>query len=535
MNNEEYIKQFADAVWSYILNKHLKNYLADSMCYYMATVTTAPSGGRIGVQRAFDNAITVPCAASAEGLSVGDPCMVLVFGDYTNQLVIGDPTKIANEERVIAKISDPDANPLSTTGGKVTPAIELGGIDRTTGAETTATDRVRSDDYIAVTDGEEYTIRNSADVQTCVMFYDSSYNFLTAWNGSNSYKWVASGSTITAPTNAAYMKFYTNLVSDTSTVFTVSWGEQTTVTFTKQYFSNPVGDYSIACEEIDTDDYKLEITRENDEFSIVTVRAPINDPKEATLSLSTNGTTPIQFADFSSLKYDGSNVKGHICIVCQARNSLPLPDFYVAFNDGSSGRVRKFLVEPDAMPIKLTSTGIAFRRNNTFDNNWTSADTVTVNVPDMYDDVEELKTRIHFATCSTAAETAAKVASTVNGDFELVTGAMVRVLFTNATTYNGVATLNVDGTGAVNISRVVGNNASRYFWSAGEAVDFVYDGTRFVMSRGSLATTTYYGLTKLSNSLTNTSTTLAATANTVKQLNDKITSLESRVSALEGN
>ena len=127
---------------------------------------------------------------------------------------------------------------------------------------------------------------------------------------------------------------------------------------------------------------------------------------------------------------------------------------------------------------------------------------------------------IYYATCATSASATAKVATTVSNDFELVTGAMVRVLMTNANTYNGTATLNVDNTGAKNITRVGTTTTTRYFWTAGEVVDFVYDGTQFVMSNKGVATTTYYGETKLSDSTSSTSTTLAATANAVKTAYD---------------
>lgn len=84
------MKVIADSIWKYILEKYLKPYLADSVCYYMATVVTAASGGVIEVQRPYDNAVTLPCAANAESLVAGDPCMVLVFGDFSNQMVIGN-------------------------------------------------------------------------------------------------------------------------------------------------------------------------------------------------------------------------------------------------------------------------------------------------------------------------------------------------------------------------------------------------------------------------------------------------------------
>lgn len=91
---ENDMRIIADEIWRYILEKHLKPYLADSLCYYQATVTTAPANGSIGVQRAFDNAVTIPCAANASALQVGDTCTVLVFGDYSNQLAIGNPANL---------------------------------------------------------------------------------------------------------------------------------------------------------------------------------------------------------------------------------------------------------------------------------------------------------------------------------------------------------------------------------------------------------------------------------------------------------
>ena len=92
--DEAQMKILADSIWNYIFEKYLKSYLSDSVCYYMATVKTAPSSGVIGVQRAFDNEVTLPCATNAASLHVGDPCMVLVFGDFSNQLVIGNPAKL---------------------------------------------------------------------------------------------------------------------------------------------------------------------------------------------------------------------------------------------------------------------------------------------------------------------------------------------------------------------------------------------------------------------------------------------------------
>lgn len=126
---------------------------------------------------------------------------------------------------------------------------------------------------------------------------------------------------------------------------------------------------------------------------------------------------------------------------------------------------------------------------------------------------------VWYATCSTGASTQAKVATTTSNDFALVNGNMVRVLFTNGNSYNGTATLNVDGAGAKNITRA-GGTTTRYYWTAGEVVDFVYNGSTFDMVAKGTATTTYYGLTKLSSSTSSTSEALAATPKAVKTAYD---------------
>jgi hypothetical protein len=86
---ENDMKELADALWGYFLEKHLKPYLSDSVCYFMATVTTAPANGVIGIQRPFDDAINLPYAWSAANLRQGQTCLVIVFGDISNAIVIG--------------------------------------------------------------------------------------------------------------------------------------------------------------------------------------------------------------------------------------------------------------------------------------------------------------------------------------------------------------------------------------------------------------------------------------------------------------
>jgi hypothetical protein len=116
-----------------------------------------------------------------------------------------------------------------------------------------------------------------------------------------------------------------------------------------------------------------------------------------------------------------------------------------------------------------------------------------------------------YCNCSTAAGTQAKEAEIVFGRFSLTAGQRVLVKFSNAQTYSGQPTLNVGGTGAVNICRSGTTAGMRYQWVAGEVVEFIYDGANFVEINGGIATTTYYGMTKLSSSTTSTSGSTAAT------------------------
>ena len=124
----------------------------------------------------------------------------------------------------------------------------------------------------------------------------------------------------------------------------------------------------------------------------------------------------------------------------------------------------------------------------------------------------------YYADCSTSASTQDKELTIT--DFNLATGVIVVVKFANANSYNGTARLKINSLAAVDIATVGTTKTSRYYWTAGEVVTFIYDGSNFVMLEGGVATTTYYGVTKLSSSTSSTSTSLAATPSAVKAAYD---------------
>lgn len=88
-----------------------------------------------------------------------------------------------------------------------------------------------------------------------------------------------------------------------------------------------------------------------------------------------------------------------------------------------------------------------------------------------------------YATCSTAAGTAAKVATITPGsNFSLETGARVSVKFDAANSVSS-PTLNINQSGAKTIRfRGAALTSSLFYWAAGSVVDFVYDGTYWNMT-----------------------------------------------------
>lgn len=91
-----------------------------------------------------------------------------------------------------------------------------------------------------------------------------------------------------------------------------------------------------------------------------------------------------------------------------------------------------------------------------------------------------------YATCSTAAGTKAKVATSVRSDFPKATGTNATVKFTYGNTASN-PTLNINNTGASPI--YLGNSpiTPEKSWSAGDTVTFVFDGTNWVVADASLA------------------------------------------------
>ena len=219
-----------------------------------------------------------------------------------------------------------------------------------------------------------------------ILFYDSSQSYL------GEHKSFETGETFKISDYASKAVYIRGFVSFDDESYNPGYGE-VTLTFVgssktiaehkKVYFADH--GYSIYGNDVDDETmHKLVLAAEGKDgntFNITEIKAPTHNPEEATLALMNWGNGRKQFVDFSSMVYNSE--KPTVEIVCQTRGGEPLPEFSVRYNNGESGRVKKFVVHPDAIPIELTSTGLKVRRNNNFDNNGNDDDFAIINLFDL--------------------------------------------------------------------------------------------------------------------------------------------------------
>ena len=123
-------------------------------------------------------------------------------------------------------------------------------------------------------------------------------------------------------------------------------------------------------------------------------------------------------------------------------------------------------------------SGVVYYKDTTYSNASTSA----AGLMSSTDKTKLNNTNIAYATCSTAADTAAKIATiSGNTNWALAAGSMVSIYF-SATNSASNPTLNVNSTGAKNIyfgaSQITTGNLS-YAGYANRVLTFMYDGTQY--------------------------------------------------------
>lgn len=87
----ENIKILAQNLWDKFIKQRVKETQKNTVKYFRAKVTATAQNGKISVQKPFDTTVmTIPYVSSAGSLAVDDECIVLVLGDYSNCIVLGD-------------------------------------------------------------------------------------------------------------------------------------------------------------------------------------------------------------------------------------------------------------------------------------------------------------------------------------------------------------------------------------------------------------------------------------------------------------
>lgn len=312
-----------------------------------------------------------------------------------------------NSAVIIDKIIDPDNNPLSVTEDSVLDIpMEVGGLSTSSGEPFERDDAIRSSDFIFVTPNEtiqfasNLPVGGSGKIRVCCYGEDKTFIKM-------GYPTLQTDFHIESDWH--YIKFYRSDTGDGQvTMSIVRKGEVEKAEFKKIYFADHGysvyggligggGNYHklvIQADENEQDD------ADPDVHTILELAAPKNNPKEATLALMNAGDGVEQFVDFSSMVYDPDNPT--VEIVNQTRGGHKLPEFSIRYNDGKgAGRVKKFTIQPDAIPIELTAQGLKVRKNNNFNNTGTDEEYIIVNlwsVLDRLDSVEQSVERLALAT-----------------------------------------------------------------------------------------------------------------------------------------
>lgn len=89
----EQIKTLATNLWNNFFKERVKEMNKGAVRYFRAKVVAAASGGKITVQKPFEETtLSLPYVSSAANLTVGSECVVLVLGDYSNCIILGNGT-----------------------------------------------------------------------------------------------------------------------------------------------------------------------------------------------------------------------------------------------------------------------------------------------------------------------------------------------------------------------------------------------------------------------------------------------------------
>lgn len=143
----------------------------------------------------------------------------------------------------------------------------------------------------------------------------------------------------------------------------------------------------------------------------------------------------------------------------------------------------------------------------------------------------EVGTKVFYGTCASGVGVAKK--EVVCADWTLENGNVIVVRFATTNSASDAMYLNVNNTGEYPVGPITNPT---YFWRSGGIVAFSFDeaSSKYVMLNINLATTGYYGVTRLSNSVTSTSQQMASTPYATKQAYDLANGKQDKLTAGTG-
>lgn len=303
---------------------------------------------------------------------------------------------VINVDEVINKILDPDNYPLTedTEVASYDVTLEVGKLSKSGGGERDGEGGLRMKEYLAINSFsfmEPAFDTTDGETTLTALFYLGDMTYTGEYFVIERNKFFDLSK---VPEGAVYVRCYISTSDEVGTL-TLKFANGTDNAQKAEHKKIYMADHGYSIYGASMDDesmHKIVVSadgKDGNSYNITEIKAPKDNPQEATLCLMNSGNGVTQFVDFSSMVYNPDNPT--VEIVCQTRGGKPLPVFSVGFNSGTGGRIKKLAVHPDAIPIALTSTGIMVRKNNTNNNEPADDELVTVNLADLLSRVEALE------------------------------------------------------------------------------------------------------------------------------------------------
>lgn len=304
-------------------------------------------------------------------------------------------------------VVDPDNYPIYTqrldnsVDYSVLP-LELGKIDETDGdwlEYDYADPYTRCSIYIPITLSKEYRFEcpTGQIMNVRIMLCDSNKRIInTKWNeGLRNYKTVALSKPFSTTEPAAkYMMLDIKGCGSTDIELRID----TKLDPLKEYFT--INKFKLAdFHELSIGDTIRGLTKQvqinhdspRAKSTMFTIKAPFSRSLDSTLRLLNAGLKTSQLVDLRSVRDDEeASTRGRCELGIRSfGDKTPVPEFKLGFaNSINEDIIYKFSIDPDAMPIRLTSKGIQFRNNNYSNNSPVSKELLTINF-------HELNTKIN--------------------------------------------------------------------------------------------------------------------------------------------